>query len=294
MYCRNCGKELPEGSRFCSNCGTPLEWKKKTTGKKRGTIILSILIVLVLLLGLSQILAMLHQDDSTATPTESPNRERVAATLPTTAKTPTLPPEPATQPPTETTVPLPEDGWNMENGVWYYYSDGEKVVDIQLIGGEYYYFCEDGALAVNADIKYGDLTLQADADGILQRVIIDELWGQWAEKKHYLGNGGTSGVLELNIPLEDCTSVTLCLEASGNRGAKVNGKWKFYVRSNGKWKFVQDLNFTQPNGSFDIEFDTPMSFDAITAYPTVQGNASYSSLYYLKNVNCPFRILVDD
>jgi hypothetical protein len=25
MYCRNCGKQLPDGSRFCGECGTPME-----------------------------------------------------------------------------------------------------------------------------------------------------------------------------------------------------------------------------------------------------------------------------
>ena len=81
------------------------------------------------------------------------------------------------------------------------------------------------------------------------------------------------------------------LEANGKRGAKVNGKWKIYVRNNGKWNFLQEINYTEPSGSFDFEFDEPVSFDAITAYPTVQGNASYTSFFYPQNVDCPFRVL---
>lgn len=25
MFCRNCGKEIPNGFRFCAECGTPIE-----------------------------------------------------------------------------------------------------------------------------------------------------------------------------------------------------------------------------------------------------------------------------
>ena len=32
MYCKNCGKEVKEGEKFCRECGTSLD--NNTTGKK--------------------------------------------------------------------------------------------------------------------------------------------------------------------------------------------------------------------------------------------------------------------
>ncbi|MBR5116780.1 MAG: zinc-ribbon domain-containing protein, partial [Lachnospiraceae bacterium] len=30
MFCPNCGKQLPEGSRFCAGCGTQLNARQAT------------------------------------------------------------------------------------------------------------------------------------------------------------------------------------------------------------------------------------------------------------------------
>lgn len=34
MYCRNCGKELPDGSKFCSECGCQIEEKQSITNEQ--------------------------------------------------------------------------------------------------------------------------------------------------------------------------------------------------------------------------------------------------------------------
>ena len=104
--------------------------------------------------------------------------------------------------------------------------------------------------------------------------------------KYHYGNNGRSSVLELSFEVEDCDSFRFYLEAGGLHGAKVNGKWKIYVRHNGNWEFVQDINYTEPNGYFDIKLDGYKNFDAITACPMVQGNATYSAVFSLQNVHC--------
>lgn len=293
MVCHHCGKELPEDSRFCPYCGASQaqQDKKRPSGR---SIVKGVLIVLVALLAIVRLMELIP--DKEETPVSLSTTPVALATIPAPVReeptpAPTLPP--ATQAPTETTIPLPEDGWYRENGQWYYYLDGQPLVDIQSIDGDYYYFYEDGALAVNSRIETDYFALQTDSEGVIQRVIYNEIWGEWAEKSYSYGNGGHSSILNLSFPVKECTSMTLHLEASGNRGAKMNGTWKFYVRSGGKWKMVQKLDFKEPSGDFEIQFDTPMSFDAITAHPTKEGNASYSCNYHLADVDCPFYTLLE-
>lgn len=286
MYCHNCGQEQSDQHKFCANCGAELKFvsqpqpprnndthTKPGAGEVLGKAFVISLVSVFVFFGLLIVLVSFSGDsDEQSIPTEThvnaSNEE-----LPSTASL------------------IPDNGWYTENGKRYYFQDGAMYVDVQEIDGEYYYFHEDGTLAVNTDVDYDGWIFKINRDGIITRVIFDKIGGEWSEEKYRFGSSGSSSILELAIPIEECTSMTFYLEANGERGAKVNGKWKIYVRNNGKWKFVQEINYTEPNGSFDIKFDEPMSFDAITAYPTVQGNASYSSFFYLQNADCPFRVL---
>ena len=149
-----------------------------------------------------------------------------------------------------------------------------------------YYFDEDGALAENEDVDYYGTTLHAGRDGIIGGITYDEIWGNWSDERYSFGNGGHSSIIEFNSEIENCDSFQFCLEAGGLHGAKVNGTWKIYIRCNGNWEFAQDINYTEPDGCFDIKLNGYKNFDAITAYPTVRGNATYSAVFYLQNVHC--------
>lgn len=275
MYCHNCGHRLPDHGQFCPNCGTQRtsdsqpqpnshdgrnKHRNKTTISKK-----SIVKVLVSAI----VAALIFSFAGTGGDEDEPD--------PTVYET--------------TEVDIPDNGWYIENGERYHFQDGAMYVDVQEIDGEYYYFHEDGTLAVNADVDYDGWIFKTDRDGIITRVIFDKIGGEWSEEDYHFGYSGRSSILELAIPVEDCTSMSFFLEANGEHGAKVNGKWKIYVRNNGKWNFLQEINYTEPSGSFDFEFDESVSFDAITAYPTVQGNASYTSFFYPQNVDCPFSVL---
>ena len=148
------------------------------------------------------------------------------------------------------------------------------------------YFDEDGALAENEDVDYYGTTLHAGRDGIIEGITYDEIWGNWSDERYSFGNGGHSSIIEFNSEIENCDSFQFCLEAGGLHGAKVNGTWKIYIRCNGNWEFAQDINYTEPDGCFDIKLNGYKNFDAITAYPTVRGNATYSAVFYLQNVHC--------
>lgn len=295
MYCHNCGHELPDLGNFCPNCGSKRnppsppkadvnadQQNKPRTGTVLGKAFAISLVAVFIVFGL--LIALVSFSDDSAEETISTEIDAIQADNDENSSGEEL---------SGTDALIPDNGWYTENGNRYYYQDGAMYVDVQEIDGDYYYFYEDGTLAVNTDVDYDGWIFKTDRDGIITRIIFDTIGGEWSEKNYHFGNGGSSSILELAIPIEDCTSMSFCLEANGERGAKVNGKWKIYVRNNGKWKFIQEINYSEPSGSFDIDFDEPMSFDAITAHPTVQGNASYSSFFYLENVDCPFSVLND-
>ena len=293
MYCHNCGREQPDQYKFCANCGTELksvsqpqpprnndEPEKPGAGKILGEIfVISLVSVFVVFGLLIALVAFSGDSDEEIIPTET---DAIQTNNQGNSSGEELP---------RTDTLIPDNGWYTEDGKRYYFQDGAMYVDVQEIDGEYYYFREDGTLAVNSDVDYDGWILKTDHDGIITRVVFDKIGGEWSEEDYHFGYSGSSSILELAVPIEDCTSMSFYLEANGKRGAKVNGKWKIYVRNNGKWNFLQEINYTEPSGSFDFEFDEPVSFDAITAYPTVQGNASYTSFFYPQNVDCPFRVL---
>ena len=287
MYCHRCGREIPESSKYCPYCGTEQNKPKDSENRDGGRniwrilrrVIIAVIVVPLVILGLLVVFATIREAQNTPEPTvpaESAAGDFQGASNPT------------SEAPVPTESQIPEDGWHTENGKRYYISDGQKYVDIQEVDGELYYFDEDGVLAVNRDVDYGEMILHANRKGCLEGMTIKELFGTWAEKPYRFGNTGSSSILELSVEVTRCDSFRFYLEASGLRGAKVNGTWKIYIRQNGKWKFLQTIDYTQPKGYFDIVLDEPKTFDAITAYPTVEGNASYDSLFYLQNVHCIF------
>ncbi len=272
MYCHNCGKEISESVKFCPHCGTEqnqhCKKETKTTGTRIWRTIRNILIILVLIpmviLSIAFVSAVFDEDEES---------RPVEAAAPA-----------ETADPTEIT--LPENGWYALYGDRYYFKDGLKCVELHEIDGNLYYFDEEGVLSVNKKIPYNGVILHAGHDGRINELTYEAVYGKWAEESYHFGNSGSSSILEFHSEVENCDSFTFYLESNGERGAKVNGTWKVYIRCNGKWEYVDKISYTEPMGTFDFSFDEPKTFDAITAYPTVQGNASYSSLFYLQNVHC--------
>lgn len=258
MYCPNCGCELSEQVKFCPQCGVQQKQSSQRTEQNEEICgrkiiwrvirrVFSVLIVISLVvLGLLAVFDLFGDnageevlsEDSVTTEFEDNSDEEILMEDFVT---------------TETWIP--ENGWHEIAGEYYYISNGMKYVELNEIDGNLYYFNEDGVLAVNKDVRYGEAVLQAGYDGRIEGITYDIVSGDWAEENYHFGNGGSSSILELSFEAEDCDSFRFYLEAHGEYGAKVNGKWKIYIRSNGKWEFIQDIDYTQPRGYFDIEFD---------------------------------------
>lgn len=272
MYCRYCGKELPDKAQFCMNCGAAQGGQRTEASPKKSKtpiVIICVLAVLVVAM-IAVVLAVL------ASGGEKSQQEDFRMTEPAVVTVPTQTPAPS----------LPRDGWYQEDGKKYYYDDGVLLTGLQELDHDLYYFYEDGTLAVNTTIDFGDNSLEFDGKGRMVGVTFATIPNTWSSESFSFGNGGQAAILELETEVEKCRSMTLYLEASGLYGANVSGKWKLHIRSHGTWEYVQDIHFTQPDGSFTIRFDTPKDFDAITVYPTVQGNATYNIYYNIYDVYC--------
>lgn len=282
MYCQNCGRKIDDTAKFCPYCGSE---QKRAPGQENQSgnnvegknpwprgVFIGLAVIAIVVVGLFAVCAALDGDDMPVA--TEPRESQIETTPPTEAPVPT----------TETQIP--EDGWKTVDGKRYYYQDGEKYVGVQEIDGALYYFDKNGVMAVGQNVRYGSTTFHTSSDGSIEAFTFSVMYGDWAEESYRFGNGGSSSVLEFSSEIMNCDSFRFCLEASGMYGAKVNGTWKIYIRHNGQWKFVQDIDYTQPKGYFDIKLDEPKTFDAITAHPTVEGNASYTSSFYLQNVHC--------
>lgn len=278
MYCYNCGKEIAETVKFCPHCGA--EQKQPQQQEPQQPI--------------QQQPAQWQNPQQQDTQWQTPQQ-------PTQWQNPPAANNSGKNNSWQSRLPIilaavalvvvillavRADGWHTINGKRYYIQDGEKYVDLQEIDNALYYFDEDGALAENEDVDYYGATLHAGRDGIIEGITYDEIWGSWSDERYSFGNGGHSSIIEFNSEIENCDSFQFCLEAGGLHGAKANGTWKIYIRCNGNWEFAQDINYTEPDGCFGIKLNGYKNFDAITAYPTVWGNATYSAVFYLQNVHC--------
>ena len=109
MYCKKCGKQLPDDAEFCTYCGAKVDKqedpsgvdasKKKKPKKKKWKIVLAVIIGIV---AFTAIMNQLQQNGVIPEPTETVTEETTEATTETTV-------------PTETTEPTEEDLTAMGN-----------------------------------------------------------------------------------------------------------------------------------------------------------------------------------
>ena len=275
MYCRNCGSRLPDSARFCGECGTPVAAAPRApvnpapvpaapVTRKRGfgRWILKILVLGLVIAGID-----IYTSDSgsgSSSVKKDPDTFSVPAVTVQTA--PALPQK-------------PENGWYEEGGNRYYYSDGQPLTGIWDIGGQSYFFNDRGVMASNVEVTYNDNTLEIGSDGVITGMVLPGVSGNWSSEHYRYGNSGKASIMELESVVENCDRTGFYIEAEGNYGASMTCNWKIFVRSHGSWVFAGEYYYTEPSGYFELHFADPIDFDAVTAYPTVTGNASYTCYF---------------
>lgn len=265
MYCGKCGRQLPEDARFCTFCGAELNGKSEK--KKTGIIVA--LVAAVLILCAARLIFGSER--------EAPQPEDTIARQPAVTVAP------------ETEEAVIPDGWYEEDGKTYYLEDGQYYAGLWNIDGEYYFFDDDGVLQRNTTAEDDDgFKVAVNGSGKVTKICYPQIYGQWAAKGYSHGNNGKSSVMEYTTPIEGCSSLDLYVEAEGNYGSNMDGNWRVVFKINGTWKEITSFSYSGSSTTTHIEFPSPVNIEAITAYPTKQGNASYSSYYELKNVWCAF------
>ncbi len=178
----------------------------------------------------------------------------------------------------------PEEGWYEEDGLRYCYSQGEPLKGWWDVDNVTYYFDENGVMARDTKKTVEGNTYTFDSQGQVTEVCYGVLYGTWSEDAYRHGNGGTASCMEFGDLVENCTSLEFAVEAQGNHGATVEGNWDLVLKIDGAWQKPRRFSVQGNTGSLQVNFDSPTTVEAAAAYPKIQGNASYSCMYELRNV----------
>ncbi len=302
MFCPHCGKENPDHSKFCEACGGALNGSggSKPSKAKKKTNPLAYVLVIVVFAAASLLGKQLLAPSMSSKPEPSKPAQTSSVPIPT-QKTPVTPPvqqEPVQEATKDIYVTVPLSwgdvriwAWSDTEGDAFDVWPGEAMTLTD--SGEYYYaipaWCNYvvinawGGTEQSEDIPVFEdtvhITLES-SDGYLAD--LDTYW----DENLKLSNGGTSAVLALTTPVQNCTSVNFTLISEGNHNSTVAGQWEIMVRSGGQWKKVHSFQYNGGQQDVLIVFDYPYTFDAITAYPTQLGNYSYQCDFLLWGATC--------
>ncbi|MBQ5995433.1 MAG: SH3 domain-containing protein [Clostridia bacterium] len=122
MFCKNCGKEVPEGSSFCPECGANCVQNANSAPaaekKSKGLVIALVLISVLLIAAVAVLVLVIHRGNTpAASPAQTTEKATEATTeAPTEATTAAPVTEAPTQPPSPTTMPVADTEPNVRFG----------------------------------------------------------------------------------------------------------------------------------------------------------------------------------
>ena len=91
MFCPNCGRQIPDGSKFCPYCGAKLEGRIENIPKSKSSrsiakIIIPIILVIVILAGLFGVVKLIKHKQISAILPKTPESQQSNSILPKTAE----------------------------------------------------------------------------------------------------------------------------------------------------------------------------------------------------------------
>lgn len=93
------------------------------------------------------------------------------------------------------------------------------------------------------------------------------------------------GALIFDEEVKNCQQMTISMNITMNAGTNCKD-WQVWGRVNGTFKKIAKIYHPAGDGSHTetIEFDTPITIDALAITPTIPGGYSWSSLYVIYDV----------
>ncbi len=144
-----------------------------------------------------------------------------------------------------------KNGWQEENGCWYYYENGEKATGIVEIGGKQYFFeLQDGELQTDSKCYLNDAVYRTDSNGVL----ISGWYGNYTwEKEYYEADGkGANGYKTIdgkNYYFEDgrllsetflADSYLYIISESGEVVQRVSASKNGWIAAGDEWYYAQN------------------------------------------------------
>lgn len=179
-------------------------------------------------------------------------------------------------------------GWLTVNGNNYYCSeskDGALATGKWTINGENYYFDNNGIMVTGtAEISKNNVYYFDDKGHFQYRDVTETNISTRSSDsqvtfKNRSGGNTYSFAQILNHPIENCMYIKGAVSLSNIKYGTGNGTWQIHVRTpDGKWKRLGYYDVIDGKGTFDITFDTTISFDAYVCTRYDGGDAWSGSL----------------
>lgn len=114
------------------------------------------------------------------------------------------------------------------------------------------------------------LTIQSkvkrDATGIMKidnSQLISHFSDQSKDFSLIDGKKVEGSIILMDAPVQNCTSITVCIEIDPLISGTVIGEWGFYIRDlDCNWSLAETFNLAELSQKTVLEFDKPISFDA--------------------------------
>lgn len=181
-------------------------------------------------------------------------------------------------------------GWQEIRGNTYYFMpSGEPYAAIGKweIANDYYYFHDNGRVATGQVTLDDGRIYHFDNNGRFEHCVVMEQCISYdisADARSFPAATGTVGYYYqvLHEPMRECVGIDGTFTIDKIQNGSPDGKWAVYLRlTSGEWKQVKIFTVSNQEGSFYVDFDTPVSFDAYaySMYQPAYAGGWYGSFY---------------
>ena len=172
-----------------------------------------------------------------------------------------------------------EDDYYMAHSLGGAMAKGKWSID-----GICYYFDPETGILARGEVTLGDdeIAYFGDDGAFQYREVYVSLPSEsWSEEYLPVAGGNEYHYKMLSEPIENCIAITPMIGITEIDSGDPNGQWVIKIRElNGTWTQVGVVEVADLEGSAELVFDEPMSFDAVIGGKHV-GDTSWGGMYWL-------------